>query len=155
MAWRESLLLPHFPLQNGGASCATIQGAGTCCSAPPPKESHPFVGGRAQVLQLEEQVHNSSSRRRNSSRFSSSSIVRNMWNVVYSCWGDPNPWACSHGATAHQLAALLHHTHTQVSGMTSHRRGAQCLQALHIVATSHQITCSHPNTHTQLQRACS
>ena len=75
-SWGGGQLLLRFALQNGGASCATIQGA--CCSVPPPKESHPFVGGRGQALQLEAGLHKSSSRRRNSSRFSSSSIVRNM-----------------------------------------------------------------------------
>ena len=151
--WGGVLSLPHFPLQNGGSSCATIEGV--CCHSPPHKDFEPFVGGRAQVLPPNIRSYSSSNRRRNNSRFSSSSRVRIMWNVVCSCWGNPDPWACSHGATAHQLAALLHHTHTQVSGMTSHRRGVQCLQALCIVVTSYHITYSHPNTHTQLQRACS
>ena len=89
------------------------------------------------------------SRRRNSSRFSSSSIVRNMWNVVYSCWGDPNPWACSHGATAHTLAALLHHITSTSQRNDKHKGGVECLQALYIVATTYHNTNSHQHTHTQ------
>ena len=153
VAWGGGLLLPHFPLQN--AAPLQLHTPGMCCHSPPHKDFEPFVGGRAQVLPPNIRSYSSSNRRRNNSRFSSSSRVRIMWNVVCSCWGNPDPWACSHGATAHQLAALLHHTHTQVSGMTSHRRGVQCLQALCIVVTSYHITYSHPNTHTQLQRACS
>ena len=77
------LLLPHFPLQN--AAPPQLHTPGMCCHSPPHKDFEPFVGGRAQVLPPNIRSYSSSNRRRNNSRFSSSSRVRIMWNVVCSC----------------------------------------------------------------------
>ena len=70
-----------------------------------------------------------------------------------SCWGTPNPWACSHGTTAHTLAALLHHTTPPSRGMTSTERVYSAhkhfTQQLH--HTPSQI---HINTHTRSCPRC-